>query len=51
MLIESHMMALDIKQPGSFPGMGPAPWCSGSTGGSNPPGPGSTRWWGDQHIN
>ena len=28
----------------------PAPWCSGSTGGSNPPGPGSTRWWGDQYT-
>ena len=27
MLIESHMLALKIKQPGSFPGMGPALWC------------------------
>ena len=27
MLIESHMLALKIKQPGSFPGMGPGPWC------------------------
>ena len=35
---------------GALPPVGPAPWCSGSTGGSNPPGPGSTRWWGDQYT-
>lgn len=41
MLIESHMLALKIKQPGSFPGMGPAPWCMiPSTLGSNPGGSG-----------
>jgi len=35
---------------GALPPVSPAPWCSGSTGGSNPPGPGSTRWWGDQYT-
>jgi len=49
MLVERYMLALNIKQRGSFPRITPAPWCSGSTGGSNPPGPGSTRWWGDQY--
>lgn len=37
-----------LRLRGSIPLPTTALWCSGSTGGSNPPGPGSTRWQGDQ---
>ena len=36
-------------QRGALPRIGTALWCNGSTGGSNPPGPGSIRWQGDHY--
>ena len=48
-LVNQVVMVRLKKARGSIPLPTTAPWCSGSTGGSNPPGPGSTRWWGDQY--
>ena len=38
------------QERGALPRIGTVPWCSGSTGVSKTPGPGSIRWWDDQQY-